>query len=61
MIQKIRNFFLEVRTEMGKVTWSTRQELIGSTAVVLMAMLILSAFIGVSGFICSQVLSKILR
>jgi len=61
MIHKIRNFFSEVQSEMSKVTWSTREELIGSTAVVLMAMLILSTFIGVSDFVFSQILSRILR
>ena len=61
MLAKVRNFFTEVRAEMGKVTWSTREELAGSTAVVLMAMLILSSFIGLSDFVFSNVLSKVLR
>ena len=61
MLNKVKNFFTEVRTEMGKVTWSTREELAGSTAVVLMAMLILSSFIGIADFVFSHVLSAILR
>ncbi len=46
---------------MQKVTWSSREELIGSTGVVLMTMLILSAFIGVADFIFSQALNLLLR
>jgi preprotein translocase subunit SecE len=61
MINKTKNFISEVRTEMGKVTWSTREELMGSTAVVLMTMLILSTFIGVADFVFSHVLSIVLR
>ena len=61
MINNIRKFFSEVRAEMGKVTWATREELIGSTGVVLMTMLILSTFIGISDFILSHALSIILR
>ena len=61
MINNIRKFFSEVRAEMQKVTWSTRQELIGSTGVVLMTMFILSTFIGISDFILSHALSIILR
>ena len=61
MIDNARKFFSEVRAEMQKVTWSTRQELIGSTGVVLMTMLILSTFIGISDFILSHALSMILR
>jgi len=57
----IRKFFSEVRAEMQKVTWSTREELIGSTGVVLVMMFILSSFIGISDFVFSQALSIILR
>ena len=61
MLNKVKNFFSEVRAEMGKVTWSTREELAGSTTVVLMAMLILSSFIGVADFVFSHILSIGLR
>ena len=61
MLNKVKNFFSEVRAEMGKVTWSTREELAGSTTVVLMAMFILSSFIGVADFVFSHILSMGLR
>ncbi len=61
MFGSIRKFISEVRAEMQKVTWSTREELMGSTGVVLMTMLILSTFIGISDFILSHGLSIILR
>ena len=61
MLSNIRKFFSEVRAEMQKVTWSTREEIMGSTAVVLMTMLILSTFIGISDFILSHVLSVLLK
>jgi preprotein translocase subunit SecE len=61
MIKKVGNFASEVRTEMQKVTWSTREELMGSTAVVLMTMLLLSAFIGIADFILSFLLAIFLR
>ncbi len=61
MIKKIQGFTSEVRAEMQKVTWATREELIGSTTVVLVTMAILSSFIGVTDLILSYVLSLILR
>ena len=61
MIQKVQSLFQEVRAEMQKVTWSTREELMGSTAVVLVAMLILSTFIGIADLFFSQALHFILR
>ena len=47
MFQKISKFFREVRSEMSKVTWPTREELIGSTSVVIVLSLIFAVFIGI--------------
>ena len=57
MANKFVNFLNEVKLEMGKVSWSTRDELIGSTIVVLVSLAILSMFIG----ICDVVLSTIIN
>ncbi len=61
MLKKIQGFGSEVRAEMQKVTWPTREELIGSTSVVLVTMALLSAFIGAADFILSFLLSIFLR
>lgn len=61
MVNKVRSFVSEVRTEMQKVTWSTREELIGSTLVVLATMAILSTFVGVCDYIMSMLMTSILR
>jgi len=53
MANKFVGFFNDVKLEMGKVSWSTRDELIGSTIVVIVSLAILSIFIG----ICDVVLS----
>ncbi len=39
-------FLREVRTELKKVTWPTRKQTLGSTAVVLVLVLIISLFLG---------------
>lgn len=41
-------FFEEVVGEMKKSTWPTRDELMESTVVVVVALVLLSAFVGVS-------------
>ena len=61
MLQKAKNFVFEVRAEMQKVTWPTREELVGSTMVVVMTMLIFSSFIGVAGFLLALLLRVLLR
>ena len=42
-----RRFLREVRTELKKVTWPTRQQLIAYTAVVLIAVVMISFLIWV--------------
>ena len=60
MIAKIRKFVSEVKVEMSKVTWSSRAELMNSTAIVLVTMVILSLFIGAVDLVFSQILKLIL-
>jgi preprotein translocase SecE subunit len=44
-IQRLREFFDDVKYEMTKVTWSTKEELKSSTSVVLVLLAILAAVI----------------
>jgi len=46
MIQKIKNFFKEVKIEAKKVNYPGKEELIGSTWVVLVTVFVLSFFLG---------------
>ena len=46
-IQSIRQFYLNTVAELKKCTWPTRQELTESTVVVILSVLILSAFVAV--------------
>jgi len=48
---RLRTFLREVRIEMSKVTWPPRKELITSTGVVLVAIIIAGVYIGVWDFI----------
>jgi preprotein translocase subunit SecE len=60
MAKKIVNYLKDVKLEMGKVSWSTREELIGSTIVVLVSLAILSIFIGVCDVILSTIVNIIM-
>jgi len=46
MIEKISKFLKEVKLEMRKITWSTREEVITSTIVVVVVSLLLAIFVG---------------
>lgn len=47
-VEQVRNFSGEVFGEMRKSTWPERQELIESTIVVIISVLLLSVFVGIS-------------
>jgi preprotein translocase subunit SecE len=51
---KSKAFLREVRVEMTKVTWPTWLELKGQTIVVIVAVLLISAFIGVVDLVLSN-------
>jgi preprotein translocase subunit SecE len=57
MANKVVGFFSDIKLEMSKVSWPTKDELIGSTIVVIVSLAVLSLFIG----ICDVVLSKIVN
>ena len=61
MIKRISAFLTEVRGELAKVSWSTRDELLGSTSVVLVFTALLAVFIGVIDFLLSFVLKIIFK
>lgn len=61
MFKKIGKFVGEVKVEMSKVTWSTKQELIYSTMIVLLVMAFLSIFIGLTDLVFSQLVNIFLR
>ncbi len=60
MFVKAKNFVVEVKSEMQKVTWSTRAELINATVIVLVTIAFLSVFIGIVDIAFSQGLKLIL-
>lgn len=61
LIQKPINFIKESKIELGKVAWSTRQELMSSTVVVISVTAIMAVFIGVIDIILSKFLSLVFK
>jgi preprotein translocase SecE subunit len=54
-------FLREVRVELKKVTWPQRNEIIGSTAVVIVASFAVSFFLGFIDLILQKVLALVIR
>ena len=56
MIDKLVQFFKEVRMELGKVSWPSRNELTVSTMAVVFFTVVMAAFIGILDFALVKIL-----
>lgn len=61
MFAKAINFLKEVKVELKKVSWPDKNELLGSTTVVIISVMILALFIGICDFIFSKAMQIIIR
>ncbi len=61
MIEKIKQFFNEVKVETKKVVYPNREELIGSTWVVIITVMVISVFLGVVDLALAKVVGLALR
>jgi preprotein translocase subunit SecE len=61
MFGKVKKFLNDVYQELQKVAWPSREELIGSTAVVIIMSLIVSVFIGIVDWTVNQVVHILIR
>ena len=57
MFKRIRTFFEEVRGELKKVSWPSRDELTRSTSVVIITILITAAIVGLLDLIFSWLIT----
>jgi preprotein translocase subunit SecE len=61
ILAKPINFINEVRSELGKVSWSTRKELLASTVLVITVTAIMTVFIGIVDLGLSRFLSVVFK
>jgi preprotein translocase subunit SecE len=57
---RTRQFYLDVRSEMKKVSWPGREEVISTTIVVIVAVLFFGAYLGVVDAVLQVGIQKIL-
>ena len=61
MVAKAIQFLLEVRGEVKKVTWPSKKEAMGGTAVVVVVVLIMAAFLGLVDVLLSKIVEALLN
>ena len=58
---QVREFVKEVRVESSKVSWPTRNELRDSTVVVIVAVLLVSFFVGAVDYVLRLLVGLLFR
>jgi preprotein translocase subunit SecE len=61
MLDKIKEFLREVKIETKKVVFPTKDELMGSTWVVIITILIISVFLGIVDLTLTKLVGMTLR
>jgi preprotein translocase subunit SecE len=60
-LRKVREFFHDVLVEFRRVSWPTRQEVMGSTSVVIVMVLVLAVFLAVVDHALTWLVRLIIR
>jgi len=60
-VEKTKQFYSDVRSEMKKVSWPGRQEVIGTTIVVIVAVFFFGLYLGLVDYLLAMGLDRILR
>ena len=60
MFEKVKQFLREFRIEMKKVTWPSRKEIVASTGVVLVVVMLISFYLGLADLLFSKMLKLML-
>ncbi len=60
-MEKIKQFFKEVRSEFKKVVFPNREELIGSTWIVIITVIVISMFLGLVDLGLTRLVGMALR
>jgi preprotein translocase subunit SecE len=58
---RFNNFLKEMRAEFTKISWSSREELTGSTMVVIVSTILLAVVIGIWDFAMARIISLVLK
>ena len=61
MFGRIKDFFREVKIELKKVVFPSRDEVIGSTKIVVVLVLIVAVFLGLIDLLLSKLIGLLIK
>jgi preprotein translocase subunit SecE len=60
-VERVGAFLQDVHAETKKVTWPSRKDVMGSTIVVIVAVLVIAGFLGIIDFILSLFIGLLIK
>ena len=61
MLEKAIQFLKDVRNEVKRVTWPSKKEAMGGTGVVLVAVFLISIFLGLVDTLLSKIVESLIK
>jgi len=60
-VERVTTFLRDVHAETKKVTWPSRKDVMGSTAVVIVAVFAIAGFLGIIDFALSLLIGSLIK
>jgi preprotein translocase subunit SecE len=60
LVQKIRQFLIDAKTELKRVTWPSRKQTMASTLVVIIIVFVMAIYFGIIDFALAKLIKFIL-
>ncbi len=61
VVTKVREYIAGVRTEVGRVSWPSRREVVSLTVLIILMSVVLGVYLGLADLIVTQVLRLLLQ
>lgn len=58
---RVKEFAAEVKNEFGKIVWPARKQTVGTTAVVVVLVMIISFYLGAVDLLLGKIIGYVLR
>ena len=60
VILRVRSYLASVRTEIGRVSWPSRKEVVSLTVLIILLSVVLGIYLGLADLIIAQILRLLL-
>jgi preprotein translocase subunit SecE len=61
VLTRVRNYVTSVRTEVGRVSWPSRKEVVSLTVLIILLAVVLGIYLGLADVVLQQILRLLLR